>query len=796
MSFGHATQRNTNQKLLTSVPNGVTTPWVRNPSWTALPAMTGTDNKFVGLHRVDADSNFIALTAEGNYTVDWGDGSATENINSGVTAQHQYVFTDAGLNNTNAPVTLTDTGDLVTRTAHGYSNGNTVSFYNIVSTTGLSEGQIYYVINAAANTFQVSATLGGSALPLTTNGSATLLPYKLAIVTVTPQGGQTFTTINVHKKHNQTGLNSYSSGFLDIKISGPSLISILIGASIAGASTRLIDFRSLERVSILSNAMVGTSASYLFNTMTALSNVDLVFNSALTNTSFMFSGCAALQSVPLFNTASVNNMDSMFASCRTLQSVPLFNTANVTSMTSMFNGCQSLSSVPLFNTASVNNMTSMFQICSALQSVPLFNTVSVTNMTSMFNACAALQSVPLFNTIGANLNMSSMFTGCSALQSVPLFNTASVINMAAMFNTCRALKTVPLFNTASVTTMATMFANCSTLKTVPLFNTANVTSMANMFVNCSSLQSVPLFNTAKVISMSNLFSSCTALQSVPLFNLNTISALALDGMFNNCTALKSVPLFNTARATNVSSMFANCIQLSSVPLLNLVNVDTFNNLFQSCTSLSQGTFLNVKFSISYATLKLSQTALTSIIDNLLRANTAGQILTISGNWGAVTPVSLTCTPTAGSTTITAANTTGVVVGMQWTGTGSPATTAIACTFTDAGDLVTKTAHGLSNGDRVSFATIVTTTGIVTNTIYFVVNAATNTFQVAATSGGAALPLTTNGTGTVRWESVVTAITPNTNITVSRPATATGSATLAFRTLKTQTALLKGWTVTG
>jgi len=172
------------------------------------------------------------------------------------------------------------------------------------------------------------------------------------------------------------------------------------------------------------------------------------------------------------------------------------------------------------------------------------------------------------------------------------------------------------------------------------------------------------------------------------------------------------------------------------------------------------------------------------------------VLNISTNWGAPTPVSLTCTPTAGSTTITAASTTGVTVGMQWTGTGSPATTAIACSFTDVGDLVTKAAHGLSDSDEVSFATIVTTTGISINKIYFVISATANTFQVALTAGGAAVALTTNGTGTVRWRSVVSAITVNTSFTVSRPATATGSTTLAFRVLNTQTALLKGWAVTG
>ena len=70
------------------------------------------------------------------------------------------------------------------------------------------------------------------------------------------------------------------------------------------------------------------------------------------------------------------------------------------------------------------------------------------------------------------------------------------------------------------------------------------------------------------------------------------------------------------------------------------------------------------------------------------------------------------------------------------------------TFTDVGDLVGLTAHGLQNGNEISFTVINSTTGISVDTKYFVVNATTNNFQVASTSGGSPLALTTDGTGTL------------------------------------------------
>lgn len=74
--------------------------------------------------------------------------------------------------------------------------------------------------------------------------------------------------------------------------------------------------------------------------------------------------------------------------------------------------------------------------------------------------------------------------------------------------------------------------------------------------------------------------------------------------------------------------------------------------------------------------------------------------------------------------------------------------AVANTFTDIGDLVNVTDHGWLNGQRVMFDTVVTTTGVVINTSYYIINKTDNSFQVALTPGGDAIALTTDGSGTV------------------------------------------------
>ena len=245
------------------------TGYVRPADWPALPTISEGEQKFAGLYAVfDSDSNFIALSATGAYTVDWGDGSTPENIASGVQANHIYD-------------------------------------YSTVTSDATSRG------------------------------------YKTVIVTVVPQSGD-LTGLNLAKKHTQTGVSNYSTGWLDVAISGNFTATGLV---ISAPSTVVNGL--LEVVSMLN----GTEA------VTTMTN--------------MFNSCYLLQSVPLFNTAAVTTMTNMFYSCYSLQSVPLFNTAAVTTMSYMFYNCYSLQSVPLFNTAAVTTMASMFYNCFSLQSVAI-----------------------------------------------------------------------------------------------------------------------------------------------------------------------------------------------------------------------------------------------------------------------------------------------------------------------------------------------------------------------------------------------------------------------------------------
>ena len=270
--------------------------WSRPSDWPALPTINNGDQKFVGLYAVfNNDSNFVALSATGAYTVDWGDGSAPENVASGVQANHAYD-------------------------------------YATVSSQVTSRG------------------------------------YKTCVVTVIPQSGN-LTGLNLSKKHVQTGLSNYSTGWLEIAIGG------------VFSSTGLV---------------IGMTSTVLHRMLESI--------------------------VSLFDTSAVTNMASMFYSCSSLQSIPLLDTSAVTNMSYMFYGCSSLQSIPLLDTSAVTNMASMFYSCSSLQSIPLLDTSAVTNMASMFNGCFSISTAAM-----ANVKVSVSISGGKMSKSsiVEVFNNLS-----------------------------------------------------------------------------------------------------------------------------------------------------------------------------------------------------------------------------------------------------------------------------------------------------------------------------------------------------------------------------------
>lgn len=666
-------------KLLKSAPYRATSDvWVRNPTWLSMPATTSGDEQVDMLAAVYPQAAFATVTAtttlSSQFTVNWGDGTST-NHNSGTTAERAYDFNAVALDNTDGPVTFQNSGNLVLRTAHGYTNGGTISFASIVTTTGLQINRNYFVINATANNFQVSLTQGGAAVALGADGSGTILPFKQAMIKVTTVNpSATISTLNFSTKPTTLGtpLGAITQPYLDITIS--------VNASTINVGNTLIPLRDLQRCRILRHNTtsfdnIATTCSSLrvfessstaavntfvnaFAQCTSLRTVPALNFSATTTLNSIFNNCSSLQEVTSISAPLCTNTASMFGQCVNLRRIQSLRFGNLTTTSSMFTNCVNLSSIPLFNTATVDSMNSMFSSCRALTSIPLFNTVATLNFSSMFNGCVSLKAMPRLNTT-AGLNFSNMFTNCSALSDIVDYNIPNATNTASMFSSCTSLTAAPMLDLNGVLDSNAMFSGCASLTTVPDYDFTTISSLNSMFTNCLSLTTVPNLNVPAATTLAFMFSGCTALANVPditssasLTNCQSIfgscPALATapnisvttsitnwQSMFSGCSLLTTVPVYNTNAATSFATMFSSCSNISVIPAFNMGAAVTsstgYNSLFNSAPNISQIKATGIKFTFTVASLKLSGPALDEIYTNL--ATVSGQTITVSSNWG-------------------------------------------------------------------------------------------------------------------------------------------------------------------
>jgi hypothetical protein len=89
--------------------------------------------------------------------------------------------------------TMPQSSDVFTSYNHGLSNNNAVLVYDVQQAgvpTGFVEGTVYYVINAAADTFQLSGTVGGAAINASADGEVVV--QRVAPEPFSGQGIYTF----------------------------------------------------------------------------------------------------------------------------------------------------------------------------------------------------------------------------------------------------------------------------------------------------------------------------------------------------------------------------------------------------------------------------------------------------------------------------------------------------------------------------------------------------------------------------------------------------------------------------
>lgn len=821
MSIGFASDRGVNSKQVplskpTYVAPDNVNSWTRPTDWLTLPTITNTDNKLVGLYGVvDNSSNFAAFTISvnsGTYTVDWGDGTV-ENIASGTQANHLYDYTTLSS-------TVTSDGykqaiiQIYPTTAGSY-------FTNINLQVKYSNGSLIFgTLNAYTTNWFDIAVSAPSCSGFTVGGSTVYhgKVQQFKVLSTGAIGGFDFTNFfnlrNVELDFSGTTSMNMQNMFYNcyslevvpniqwdkcnnafqmfyqcysLKYVPDATTNMSSGWTTGVTRYMFYNCYSLRKAPWLDTSK-STSCQNMFfncNSLIDVPQYDFTLSTAFNS---MFESCLALKYVPYFKTSVVTTTARMFYGCVQLQTVAGFDVSQVTDFTNMFGNCYSLTEVPALNTTKGITFTSMFQNCYALVNIPMMDTGNATAMNSMFAACDSLYEVPLLNTSKVT-NMNGMFQGAQTI-SIPTFDTANVTDMTNMFNGNRSLKVAPSFNTSKVTAMTSMFAFTYGIQSIPNYDTGNVTLMNSMFQDADGLIAAPTLNTVKVTNMSSMFQNCKRITTIPTYDTGNVTNMS--SMFNGCESLEYLPVLNTPKVTDFSNFITNTRPLEVLPALNMANTTTIGTLVGTSNGLGSILSTGMKVSFSVASQKLGKTELETMFNNM--ATSSAQTVTISSNWGADTAVNKASTWTGSSTTMSVTDATSLVVGMWIYGTNMVGTAS--CSFDATSDYVSVTGKTFNNGTPVGFTSIVTTTGIVVNQTYYVVNSIGSTFKLSATVGGTPIDLVTNGTGTIRWGVQITNIVGTTLTLSATPAGAGTGSTLSYRRLNTNIATFKNWTVTG
>lgn len=379
--------------------------WERPSDWLDLPEVSPTEEKIVALHAVWPDaSNFCAFKCEGDYVVDWGDGTV-ETIASGTKAIHTYDYAQL------SAATASERGyrqAVITITPAAGHHISNVSFGEVHPTPAPSGGYFY--------------THGTGWLDVLLS-----IPYCTAFTFDGPS------TCSVLER-----VVFLSSGKLTSLANVFAYQQSLAYVDLSGLDTSLV-----------------TSFSGLFgDCYGSLKYVNMsgLDTSSVTDFSYVFGYCFNLESVDLsgLDFSNVTDMNSLFYYCHSLDSVSFAgaNLGKVTTLASAFQSCYSLKEVDFSgsNLVSIVDLANAFRWCDGLKRVDFtgcsFDNVSV--MAGMFTDCDCLQTIvfPEAMNLSNVVNFHATFASCTSLRSLDLSGVRlhnPSINGASLFSGCYSL---------------------------------------------------------------------------------------------------------------------------------------------------------------------------------------------------------------------------------------------------------------------------------------------------------------------------------------------------------------------
>ena len=241
----------------------------------------GTPDRFTGVMDLNGTPIVSTISASGTaafYTLETAFGNTSGNT---------YTFT---INTGTEVLTTTTTNSIVNGQILRFSMAGTLP-------SPLSASADYFAINVSGNTFQVSTTLGGSALDITTAGSGTLNVRSLVVVTgvcgsnyIFTASGSTLTATN-HNLTNGAIIRLTTTGTL------PSPLAVLTDYYVINVSGATLQLSTTLGGSAITLTTAGTSTHRIKNILT-----DLVIDSGSVDPLALTGGSSLVINAPFTHT--------------------------------------------------------------------------------------------------------------------------------------------------------------------------------------------------------------------------------------------------------------------------------------------------------------------------------------------------------------------------------------------------------------------------------------------------------------------------------------------------------------
>lgn len=683
MSVSYASSRNTASKALSTyavpfqpqkdyVP--VTIPTYTRPSdWITVPTPVSGNKVIYLLCAVWNDtSNFIAFTASGAYTVDWGDGSAPVNFTTGAQAEYNYNYSTVSSSVTTRGYKTV----LITITPQGAGNLTALDLNKRNSTnTNTGTGS-----SAAASPI-LEITICSSALTSLTMGAGTPNVKHSYCEKVTIIENGTISSMaslfnNFQSLQSITLPAAFGTSTTDMSSMFGNCYALTAAPSLVTSSCTTMNnmFQGCNNLLYVPdyNTSNVTAMGSMFDQCRSLVNAPAFDYSKVTNTGTMFQNCAALVNVPFVNATAtgLTNIASMFVSCPSLVTVNMALSpslaAGAVSANNMFQNCFSLANIPTFDYSKFNNVNNMFSTCASLVRFPnavidLSNVTNTSNGSNMFFNCYSLESINTIiasttanipgngmfqncyslksiSTMTGRFALANMFNGCQSLRSLPTIVSGNAALNAA-FQTCLSLESVTIDFAVAPTNFQSTFSGCIKMTALTFLNLTGYTgtpTFQQTFQDCRALVNVPSFPaTTAAQTWTSMFNGCFNLRVAPSFDMS--GGVTMTSMYNNCYNLQTVPAYTFSNSgNNITSMFQGCYALENIGTQTYGSgtLTTGGLSFIGCYNLSSLRSSNLKVSFSIASAKFSGTQLDQVYTDL--PTVTAQTITVTNNWGTAT----------------------------------------------------------------------------------------------------------------------------------------------------------------